>query len=72
MSLISHKEKYTLNYMNSMFEKKIGRPFKMGFTGHTESGDFRGFSPLHPTSTVEVNSGDRTVWEIFIAVRTST
>lgn len=37
----------------------------MGFTGHTESGDSRGFFPSLPTSTVEVKSGDRTLWEVF-------
>lgn len=40
-------------------------PLELGFAGHTESsGDSRGASPSLPTSTVEVNSGDRTPWEI--------
>lgn len=37
--------------------------FELGFTGHTGSGDSRGFFPPLSTSTVEVNSGDRIVWE---------
>lgn len=42
---------------------------KLGFPGHTESGDSSGVFPPLPTSTLEVNSGDRTVWETCVLFR---
>lgn len=49
--------------------QNVWGPFELGFTGHTENGDSRGGFLPHSTSTVEVNSGDKIVWEIFISVR---
>lgn len=37
----------------------------LGFTGHTESGDSRGDFPTLPNATVEIKSGDGTLWEVF-------
>lgn len=41
-----------------------GGVVNVGFTGHTESGDSSGVFPSLPTSTVEVKSGDGTLWEV--------
>lgn len=57
-----------------MSVEAVNKRFKdlliLGFTGHTESGDSGGGFPstsyLH--FTVEVNSGDGTLWEIFILI----
>lgn len=53
--------------MSQGFELPVGpvRSQILGFTGHTESGAF----PPLPTAMVEVNSGDRTLWEMLISVR---
>ncbi len=41
----------------------------LGFTGHTETWGFHGVFPPLPTTTVEVNRGDRTASKVFISVR---